>query len=111
VRWEGEWNGRIRGIESNSFASEAGERGSGRADAIGAKRVERDEENVGMRLRFPAGCQKKQPEEAPSAAEDHGAILHDCSWLIRWNTNDSNRKSDLLKALTLDAEPVLALSS
>lgn len=100
MRWKGEWDWRVRGIESNAFASQAGERGSRGADAIGAKRIERDKKNVEMTPRFPACRQKKQPEHASGAAEDHGAILHDRSWLIWWDTNDSDRKSDLLKAIT-----------
>jgi hypothetical protein len=110
VSWQRERNGRVGGIESNTFASEAGECGSCGADAIGAKGVERDEENVPA-LCFPAGRQKKQSEEASGTAENHGAILHDRRWLIRWDTNDSDQKSDLLKAVALDAGPMLALSS
>ena len=81
MRWKGEWYGRVRGIEVNAFASKPGKRGSRGADAIGAKRIERDKKNVEVTLRFPASRQKNQPEQASGAAEGHGTILHDRSWL------------------------------
>jgi hypothetical protein len=80
VRWKCERHRRIRGIESNTFASETCKRGSRGAHTIGAKGVEGDEENVGTRLRFPASRQKDDPEEASDTAEDHRAILHDRRW-------------------------------
>ena len=72
MRRKSQRHGGVGRVEAHSAQGHLGQRRRPRADAIGTEGVERDEQDVRMLRRFPAGEQnQKQDRQTPP----HGALI------------------------------------